>query len=72
MGVEERKARSHSGQYISKREVARLLGLSIYTIDSWVSQRREIPFIRMGSRVKFDLRDVTAWLERNRHVPQSD
>ncbi len=56
-------------QFLSKRQVAALLNLSIYTIDSWVSQRREIPFIRMGRRVLFDLRDVRAWIENNKVNP---
>ena len=57
-------------QYLTKREVAALLRLSTYTIDSWVSQRRELPFIRMGSRVMFAAKDVQAWIEKNRVSPQ--
>lgn len=57
-------------QFLSKRQVATLLGLSVYTLDSWVSQKREIPFIRMGSRVKFDVRDVYAWIEKNKVNPE--
>ncbi len=59
-------------RFLNKQQVAALLGLSLYTIDSWVSQRRELPFIRMGRRVMFDLKDVYAWLEKNKVAPGRD
>ncbi len=59
-------------RFLSKQQVAALLGLSLYTIDSWVSQRRELPFIRMGRRVMFDIKDVYAWLEKNKVAPGRD
>lgn len=57
-------------KFLTKREVAALLGLSLYTIDSWVSQRRELPFVRMGSRVMFDANDVQSWIDKNRVHPE--
>jgi excisionase family DNA binding protein len=57
-------------KFLTKREVAALLRLSLYTIDSWVSQRRELPFVRMGSRVMFDANDVQAWIDKNRVRPE--
>ncbi|MEP0826919.1 MAG: helix-turn-helix domain-containing protein [bacterium] len=59
-------------RFLTKRQVASLLGLSIYTIDAWVSQRREIPFVKMGRRVMFDVKDVNAWVEKNRMEPEND
>lgn len=63
MKTEERK-------FLSKKHLANYLGLSIFTIDSWVSERREIPFIKMGRRVMFDSKDVLAWLEANKTYPR--
>lgn len=57
-------------KFLTKREVASLLRLSLYTIDSWVSQRRELPFVRMGSRVMFDAADVQQWIDKNRVRPE--
>ncbi len=57
-------------EFLSKRQVAEMLNLSIFTIDSWVSQRREIPFIKMGRNVRFDIRDVRAWLEKRKFNPE--
>ena len=58
------------GQFLDKKELAAYLGLSIFTIDSWVSQRREIPFIKMGKKVMFDLADVLTWLESKKVHPR--
>jgi len=57
-------------KFMTKREVAALLGLSLYTIDSWVSQKRELPYVRMGSRVMFDPDDVQTWIDKNRVHPE--
>ena len=56
-------------QFLDKKEVAAYLGLSEYTIDSWVSQGIEIPFVKMGRRVKFDMHDILQWIEANKHHP---
>ena len=63
MKTEERK-------FLSKKQLANYLGLSPYTIDSWVSERREIPFVKMGRRVMFDRKDVLAWVEANKTHPR--
>ncbi len=57
-------------EFLSKRQVAEMLNLSVYTIDAWVSQRREIPFIKMGRIVRFDIRDVRAWVEKQKVNPE--
>ena len=57
--------------FINKKELAEYLGLSVFTIDAWVSQRREIPFIKMGKRVMFDLHDVREWIEGKKTYPES-
>lgn len=52
---------------ISKPEAARLLGISKFTINAWVSQRR-IPFIKLGRRVLFDPAALAVFVEK-RAVP---
>jgi excisionase family DNA binding protein len=56
-------------QFLNKKELAAYLGLSIFTINSWVSQRREVPFVKMGRRVMFDMGDVRAWVDANKVQP---
>jgi excisionase family DNA binding protein len=55
--------------FCTKKELAEYLGISVYTIDSWVSERREIPFVKMGKKVMFDLRDVDDWIEKKKVRP---
>ena len=57
-------------RFLSKRELSEFLGISIFTVDSWVSERREVPFIKMGRRVMFDLADVLAWVESKKVHPK--
>lgn len=63
--------RTEEHRFLTKKQLAKYLGLSVFTIDSWVSERREIPFIKMGRRVMFDLKDVMAWVEANKTHPRN-
>lgn len=60
-----------ASRFLSKKELAEYLGLSVFTVDAWVSERREIPFVKMGRRVMFDLNDVLAWIESNKMQPRT-
>jgi excisionase family DNA binding protein len=57
--------------FLSKKELSVMLGISIFTIDSWVSERREIPFVKMGKRVMFDLNDINEWIECHKIHPRA-
>ncbi len=56
--------------FLTKKELAAYLCLSIFTIDTWVSQKREIPFVKMGRKVMFDIKDVQEWIERSKVHPR--
>lgn len=45
-------------------ELSRLLGLSINTLYSWVSQKR-IPYVKCGRLTKFDLIEIEKWIKEN-------
>jgi excisionase family DNA binding protein len=53
---------------LSVAEMATVLGISPYTIRSWVRERR-IPYFKLGKRVLFDERDALALLENARVEP---
>lgn len=53
-----------SGQFLTKKQLAAYLGLSVYTIDTWVSQKR-IPYVKLGTRVLFRERDIEQWIDRH-------
>lgn len=52
------------------REVAEYTGLSVHTLYTMVSQRR-IPFVKAGRLVKFDLKGIDSWIEKNTVKPIS-
>jgi excisionase family DNA binding protein len=54
---------------ISKVMLAQMLGISIFTVDAWVSKRKNIPFIKVGGRVMFSEDDVVAFIESNKKKP---
>ena len=57
---------------MDKQELASFLGISRYTVDAWVSQKR-IPFIKIGGKlVKFDMNDVNQWLEQQKVCPKPE
>ena len=44
-------------------EVAQLTGLSIETLAQWRSQKRGIPYLKIGRAVRYDPVDVQKYLE---------
>jgi excisionase family DNA binding protein len=57
--------------FLTKKELSLMLGISIFTLDSWVSERREIPFVKMGKRVMFDLNDIVEWIKCHKMHPRA-
>ena len=52
-------------------QVAQLTGLSIDTLAQWRSQRRGIPYLKIGRAIRYDLTDVQNYL-RGCRVSVSD
>jgi excisionase family DNA binding protein len=52
-----------AGTLLIAEEVAALTGLSIGTLAQWRSQRRGIPYLKIGRSVRYALADVQAYLE---------
>ena len=55
-------------QLIDVPTAAKFLGLSVHTLYKMVSQRR-IPYIKVGSRVKFDPRKLDEWIKQRTVMP---
>ena len=49
-------------------ELSRQLGVTINTLYSWVNQRR-IPYVKVGRLVKFDQKDIEAWIAERKVKP---
>ncbi len=50
-------------RFLTAEEVAKLTSLSTETLAQWRSQRRGIPYLKIGRVVRYDLADVQAYLE---------
>lgn len=56
---------SHLERLLSPRETAQALGLSVKTLATWRSTKRhQLPFVKVGNRVRYREEDVTAWLQK--------
>lgn len=53
---------------LTKKEVAKFLGLTERTITSYV-QERKIPYIRMYGSVRFNSRQLEQWIENKTVTP---
>lgn len=61
---------SEIGELLTIEEVAERLRVSVLTVR-WLRQEgRFAPAIRVGRRLVWDARDVTAWLESQREAPK--
>ena len=56
-------------ELLTLKEGAKELRLSIFTLRSWVAQRR-IPFVRLGRRVMLRREDLETLINKNLVVPQ--
>lgn len=56
------------GDLLTPDQVAAALGLSHRTLAAWRSSRRNpLPYVKVGSRVRYRQQDVAAWLESRTH-----
>ncbi len=54
---------------VALHEAAPLLGVSPFTLRSWVRQKR-LPFFRVGRRIVFSRRDLAEFLDGCRVQPK--
>ncbi len=56
---------------LSRKQAAEILGVKPQTLASWACLGRyDLPFVRIGSRVKYRLGDVVDFIEENRAAAQ--
>ena len=53
-------------ELLSPEKVAEVTGLSVETLAQWRSQRRHIPFIKLGRSVRYLLTDVEKYIHECR------
>jgi excisionase family DNA binding protein len=50
-------------KYLTAEEVADITGLSHETLAQWRSQKRGMPYLKIGRTVRYDPADVQQYLE---------
>jgi predicted DNA-binding transcriptional regulator AlpA len=53
-------------ELLEPKEVSLLTGLSIETLAQWRSQKKHIPYLKMGRRVRYHPSDIEEYLGRCR------
>lgn len=51
---------------LTAETVSGITGLSVETLAQWRSQKRGIPYLKIGRSVRYDATEVQAYLERCR------
>lgn len=66
MTIEELvKGVAHAQEMLDEREAAAMLGVSPGTLSVWRSTGRyNLPFVKVGARVRYRRADLQAWLEK--------
>jgi len=69
--VRERHTQLQFPELVDINTLAELLGTSVRHLRRLVAERR-IPYVKVGHYLRFDLREIVAWLERSRFTPLAD
>lgn len=63
--ITSKQSKDSADQFLSVKETAKFLNLSVPTIYSKVS-RRELPYIKRGKRLYFSMKDLETYLKEGR------
>ena len=50
-------------KYISPKEAAEYLGVAVKTLEQWRMRRKNLPFVKLGSRVLYRIADLDKYIE---------
>ena len=57
-------------KYLNKKDVFKMTGISIATLNRWIHLKKNIPFIKAGKRVLYDPYDVKKFMDENKVIPK--
>jgi excisionase family DNA binding protein len=57
---------------VTERDAAELLGVSVRTLQKWRLQGNGPRFVKLGHAVRYDVKDLEAYIERARRRSTSD
>lgn len=46
-------------------QVSEMLDISVKTLEKWRWERRNLPYVKLGTAVRYKESDLTAWLGAN-------
>jgi predicted DNA-binding transcriptional regulator AlpA len=58
--------KSAQPRLVDERQAATILGMSVKTLQRWRWAGREVPFIKLGGSVRYDLRDLQTYIDEHR------
>ena len=59
-------------QLLTERQAAAALLVSVKTLQAWRVQGRNLPFVRVGRKIAYRVRDINEFIERNRFASTSE
>ena len=57
-------------EYLTKKDVFKITGISIATLNRWIHLKKHIAFIKAGKRVLYDPDDVKNFMNKNKVIPE--
>jgi len=59
-------------ELLTERQAAVALLVSVKTLQAWRVQGRNVPFVRIGRRIAYRVRDINDFIEKNRFASTSE
>ena len=53
-------------ELLDPKDVSSLTGLSVETLAQWRSQKKHLPYLKVGRLIRYSRKDIEAYLERCR------
>ncbi len=53
---------------LTEKEAARFLSMSFRTLQSWRSESKGPPYLKLGRSIRYRKSDLLAWVEKNQRV----
>jgi helix-turn-helix protein len=60
-------------ELLDNRQAADFIGVTAGTLEVWRSEKRyQIPFLKVGGKVRYEVADLLTWLQSRKVKPQAD
>ena len=53
-------------RYLTEEEASHYLGLSVHTLRQWRSKNIGLDYLRIGTRIVYDMKILDAWMKKHR------